>query len=72
MLVRYFLLAVLIFLLYWVIKGTFRRFFAPPRPQKRRRAAPEKRKEEVTEPNDRRPGIDYSKVKDANYRDLDR
>ena len=68
MLFRYFLFAILVFLLYWGIKGVFRRFFAPPRPAARRRVAPE-RKEEVREG---RPGIDYSKVKDANYRDLER
>ena len=69
--VRYFLLALLVFILYWAIKGTFRRFFAPPRPAARKRMARERR-EEVPEPRERRPGIDYSKVKDANYRDLDR
>ncbi len=56
------------FFLYWVLKGTLRRFLAPPRERRRMR-----RDESVTTtvPEKRRnPGIDYSKVKDADYRDI--
>jgi len=67
---RYFLLAVLAFLLYWILKGTIRRLFAPPRRGPKRRMA-EPRPTQPVAPDRRRVGIDYSKVKDADFRDLE-
>ncbi len=68
--VRYFLLVVLAFLLYWILKGTIRRFFAPPARKRRHTVAVPRPTQRVT-PDRRRVGIDYSKVKDADFRDLE-
>lgn len=67
---RYFLLVVLAFLLYWILKGTFRRFIAPP-PRAAARKMPDSRPAQRVPPERRRAGIDYSKVKDADFRDLE-
>jgi len=67
---RYFLLVVLAFLLYWILKGALRRFLAPPRESRPRRAT-ESRPTQSVPPRRRRIGIDYSKVKDADFRDLE-
>jgi hypothetical protein len=69
-LARYFLFVVIAFLLYWTLKGTLRRFLAPPRPRRKRAPEASRRKERVQRGTGRPPGIDYSKIKDADYRDL--
>jgi len=66
---RYLLILAIVFVLYWFLKGTFRRLFAPPR-KARRRATSSARTGEKVEERRRPSGIDYSKVKDADYRDL--
>jgi hypothetical protein len=65
---RYLLILVIIFLLYWTLKGSLRRFLAPPR--RRRSVARPRSKEQVQRGKRGAPGIDYSKIKDADYRDL--
>jgi hypothetical protein len=69
-LARYFLIVVIAFLLYWIVKGTLRRFLAPPKGHRKRTVAARDEKERVTRGGGRTPGIDYSKIKDADYRDL--
>ena len=72
---RYLLIAFIVFLLYWMLKGTLRRFLAPPpsaRPRAKGRPAGRDRaeRERVERPRPSGTGIDYSKIKDADYRDL--
>ena len=67
---RYFLLVVLAFLLYWILKGTMRRLFAPPSRNGNRTVAGSPPSQRVP-PERPRAGIDYSKVKDADFRDLE-
>lgn len=66
---RYLLILAIAFVLYWFLKGTLRRFLAPPRRRRKRPAAAAKTGEKV-ETGRRSSGIDYSKVRDADYRDL--
>lgn len=68
--VRIFALIMAAFFLYWVIKGTLRRFLAPPPAARKRARAGEKDRVKPVAEKRRAPGIDYSKVKDADYRDL--
>jgi hypothetical protein len=67
---RYFLLAVLVFLLYWMLKGTLRRFLAPPKRRPRRTMTDSRSAQRVPPDTTKNVGIDYSKVKDADFRDL--
>ena len=67
---RYLLYLVLLFVLYWTFKGTLRRLFAPPARRKRRVPSNAPTGERVEARSRPTPGIDYSKVKDADYRDL--
>lgn len=62
--VRYFILAVITFILYWGIKGIARRFMKPP-------AAPRRSTRAEAHGPARADRIDYSKVRDASYRDVD-
>ena len=68
--VRIFALIMAAFFLYWVIKGTLRRFLAPPPAERKRARAGEKEGARPVAEKRRPSGIDYSKVKDADYRDL--
>jgi hypothetical protein len=65
---RYLLILAIIFILYWMLKGSLRRFLAPPKRTRKRAAS--RAKERVQESTGRSSGIDYSKIKDAVYRDL--
>lgn len=68
-LARFFWLAVLAFLVYWMLKGTIRRLFGISKPKPRRRV--DERPMQQVPPERRRPGIDYSKIRDADFRDLE-
>jgi hypothetical protein len=62
---RFLFTLVLIYFIVRLIKGLTRR---PAPPQDRRRAMP--RQEQPLRSAPRSKGVDYSKVKDADYRDL--
>ncbi|MDB5033246.1 MAG: hypothetical protein JWQ98_487 [Chlorobi bacterium] len=66
---RLFAVVFAVFLLYWALKGAWRRLFAPPRQRRDRRFDGKGPARPVVEKREN-SGIDYSKVKDASYRDL--
>jgi hypothetical protein len=66
---RLFIVTFAIFLFYWAVKGAWRRLFAPPRNRRTPRAGGKPPAKPVVEKREN-SGIDYSKVKDASYRDL--
>jgi hypothetical protein len=68
--IRIFALIMAAFFLYWVLKGTLRRFLAPPPAERKRARAREESRGKPVTGNRRAQTIDYSKVKDADYRDL--
>lgn len=70
-LARFFWLAVLAFLVYWVLKGTIRRLFGISGQKQKSGGRVSERPMQQVPPERRRPGIDYSKVRDADFRDLD-
>ena len=57
---RFLYFIALAFILYHVAKGVYRRFLAPPPPSN----------PDLVRQTPSRREIDYSKIKDANYRDL--
>jgi hypothetical protein len=67
---RYLLILFVAFVLYWTLKAALRRFLAPPKRSRRRSVPAGGAKERVQHGTERTPGIDYSKIKDADYRDL--
>ena len=65
---KYFIIGVVVaFVLYWATTGFLRRLFAPP--QRRRRTRGGDTTDEVP-PAKERTAIDYSRVRDADFRDL--
>ncbi|MEO5929770.1 MAG: hypothetical protein ABIR47_07550 [Candidatus Kapaibacterium sp.] len=68
MLFRLFAITFAVFFFYWVVKGAWRRLFAPPRNRRPRAGGKPPARPEVEKREN--SGIDYSKVKDASYRDV--
>jgi hypothetical protein len=67
---KFIVLLAVLFLLYQVGKSFFRRMLMPPR-RKQQRHVDERRRPAAQAPDAKRPDVDYSKIRDADFRDLD-